>query len=182
MTHFRIYKVISLEQYNRMYQPCPVQQPVAVQQLPPIQQPCSQALATEPPRPISPQLFGGSLEKPESTALLLALPEGQRSRAKRLINFILDVKKLTWNTNGNISYDEKTIPKSNIIDLLSAATSHNKLRKLSLPGIGLFIKFLKDVNVPKYFLNTEFVKLLDMQDKFEFEQCKPWITYEMFTE
>jgi hypothetical protein len=120
------------------------------------------------------QLSIGDDEHPTTRALLASIPENQRARSKRLINLILASNKLTWGDNGEIKYHGKSIPKSNIVDLLSAATKQTKLRQLKMPGLKEFINFLKEVNVPKYFLGSDFVKLMDGQN----DECQSWITYE----
>lgn len=120
------------------------------------------------------QLSIGNDEHPTTRALLASIPENQRARSKRLINLILASSQLTWSSNGEVKYHGKSIPKSNIVDLISAATKQTKLRQLKMAGLQEFIAFLKEVNVPKYFLGCEFVKLMDDQK----DECQSWITYE----
>lgn len=120
------------------------------------------------------QLSIGDEEHPTTLALLKSIPETQKARSKRLINLILANNTLTWSASGEINYKGKTIPKSNIVDLISTATKTTKLRKIKMPGLLEFIRFLKEINVPKYFLGSEFVKLMDDENV----ECTDWITFE----
>lgn len=194
MAHFRIFKAVSLEQYRRLCEasiPNPTLPTSAPASQYHLSQPSTSSVLTNYPQlPTRLDQFGGQqqpteeVENPEATALLLGIPEGQRSKAKRLINYIFQNKSLSWKSNGSIEYLGVSVPKSNIIDLISAATSPNKLRRLNLPGMGLFVKYINDVNVPKYFLGMEFIKHMDQLENLKFPheegQCRDWITYEEF--
>lgn len=127
------------------------------------------------------QLSIGDDDHPTTKALLHSIPETQRPRAKRLINLILANNTLTWGSSGEIKYNDKIIPKSNIVDLLSAATKTTKLRRLKMPGLAEFISFLKKINVPKYFLGNDFVRLMEEQKDVDDDECENWITFENST-
>jgi hypothetical protein len=122
------------------------------------------------------QLVIGDAEHPTTKTLLESIPENQRPRSKRLINLILANNSITWGPSGEIKFHGKVIPKSNIVDLISAATNPTKMRRLKMVGLKEFIMFLKEVNAPKYFLGNDFLKLMDAQD--DVNNCQQWITFE----
>ena len=187
-------KVIDLAQYNRLVQGCSSVYPSPTTPssqclYPPPQQhePTNQtAPSTEylPPQyggnarewdTLPSQLICGTDDNPIAEKILANIPEQQRQKAKRLINLICNSQQLSWNGKGEIQYAGTTVPNSNIVDLISAATATHKIRKMQLAGLNPFVKFLKNVNCPKYFLSTEFLKLMD--DKVE---CNDWITFEEY--
>ena len=52
----------------------------------------------------------------EIDALLLAISESQKSKARRLLQFIFNNGALTWKGDGSIQYENRNVPGSNIID------------------------------------------------------------------
>ena len=191
MSNFRICKVIDLAQYQRLVQGCsslnPQTYPSHVKNGPPIQ--IYGQTPNEYPPPtneaflgagnsrdwdmLPSQLICGTNENPIVEKILSNIPEMQKQKAKRLLNLICASKELTWNAKGEIQYAGVTISNSNIVDLISAATATHKIRRMQLVGLKPFVKFLKNVNCPKYFFSTEFLKLMD--DKMP---CNDWITFE----
>jgi len=115
--------------------------------------------------------------------LLRSIPDAQRHRARNLINTILNHPQFSWDDSGLIKYNNVIYPKTNIVDLISVATRSTKIRKLNIPGLSIFIQFLKSINIPRHYLGSHFSSLMDSEsdknDSLQNEShCPGWITYE----
>jgi len=104
-------------------------------------------------------------EDPKVTLTLLrSIPDAQRNRARNLINAILPHRVFSWDNAGVITYRDTLYPKSNIVDLINVATRSTKIRKLKIPGLKVFIHFLKSINIPKHYLGSHFSSLMDEEE------------------
>jgi len=140
---------------------------------------------------LPPALYDESNEDgdPKVTLTLLkSIPDVQRNRARNLINAILNhSQQFSWDNAGVIKYNNVVYPKSNIVDLISVATRTTKTRKLKIPGLVVFIQFLKSINIPRHYLGSHFSALMDEQEDLPTSLphekptepfCPNWITYE----
>jgi hypothetical protein len=89
------------------------------------------------------------------------IPESQKSKSRRLLHILTNSGKFSWNGMGEIVISGKVVPNSNIVDLISAATSSSKFRKMTIPRIQELIQFLLACNVPKYFLGSPMLQKME---------------------
>jgi len=209
--NFRIMKAISLEMYKRMLEGCKVNDSSIASSsantstllnpygstsvIPQVGSGTSKAAngssALKELNELPPNLLESRStdEDPKITQTLLrSIPDSQRNRARNLINTILLHPEFSWDDAGVIKFNNVVHQKSNIVDLISVATRTTKIRKLKIPGLSVFIRFLKSINIPRHYLGSHFSTLMDeVEDasdssspnfKSNEPQCSSWITYE----
>jgi len=189
---FRVLKAISLDMYKRLLESSTSntnslntygkqqQQPIPSTEL-------STEFTQHLPSPQDP-----NEDSTVTLKLLRSIPEPQRERARHLINAILESSDFKWDLTGQIIYQGKLIPNSNIVDLVSVATKSTKLRKLTIPGLRVFISFLKSINIPRHYLGLHFAQVIDDVSSLQFGSgsqdvksnqepiCPHWITFEQY--
>lgn len=100
------------------------------------------------------------LELPEKTMkrykirkVLKKISPENKDKAQLLLQNIYDFNILKWKESGEIKYKGKIIPRSNIVSLVKNVL--NKNDDSEPPGIKIFYKVLKKINIPKYLINNE---------------------------
>ena len=76
------------------------------------------------------------------------VPKAYKSKAQRLLKRLKTHPNLSWNQRGEITWDGRVIPKTNLVDLVNDVL---RKRKLFSPATGweTFAAALRDVNVPR---------------------------------
>lgn len=87
----------------------------------------------------------GMGEELSKDIILSAMPKSYKSRAGNLLNHIDHSKLLGWNENGELIYNSKLIPHSQIVDLLRDALWEQKFKPI---GSEEFYRGLHQSNVP----------------------------------
>ena len=65
-----------------------------------------------------------------------------KKKAKQLLDHVKQNKSTNWNELGELLYDRRVVPSSNLTDLLSAAVKNK--RKANLPGWREFASVLPE--------------------------------------
>ena len=87
----------------------------------------------------------GMGEELSKDIILSAMPKSYKSRAANLLNHIDHSKVLGWNENGELVYNSKLIPHSQIVDLVRDALWEQKFKPI---GSEEFYRGLHQSNVP----------------------------------
>lgn len=104
--------------------------------------------------------------------LISTVSKSQKAKATRLIDFILMNGKLTWDRDGSIRYNHFHGKNSSLLNLINVATSTAKIKNFNMPGLGLFMLYLKEEKAPFSFLGKQFVSAIRNVDGMEMQEQK----------
>ena len=129
---------------------------------------------------ISKELYDKYIAKPPTEEplddiewVLSRLQEQQRPSARGILTTLLDGHLTFDRKTGEISTQGNTVEGSNIVDLVSLATSPTRIKNHNLPGIYQFLQALCSLQVFRNLLSKQTNELLDVNfPRFA------WITYE----
>lgn len=96
-------------------------------------------------------------------AVLRLINSSQHKRCERLLNALLLSGDFNWKASGEIIYKGNVIHSSHVADLCSTATKSFPVKKLDSPGMEIFLQALKDKNIPRDILSTQFRAQLTKQ-------------------
>lgn len=91
-----------------------------------------------------------TLKKYRIKQVLRNIPENNRDKAMLLLQHITDYNMLKWNKDFLVKYNNKIIPKSNIVQLVKHALSKNDTSKPE--GIEKFYTMLNIIDIPDYLI------------------------------
>ena len=121
--------------------------------------------APPPPTPRPPTVAPEDVEPPAEELveqIIQSAPKLTRGRAKNMIQHIQrhpDV--LSWDEKGRIKYRGKTLPNTNVVDLIGDAVRDKDRRGFRPQGLETFSRGLSEMNVPRdYVRNPKFIKHL----------------------
>ena len=76
-------------------------------------------------------------------------PRLYRDRGLSLLRYMKRNDDIKWNEKGEFQYQDKTVPKSNILSLMKHAVSNSKSKP---KGVKIFYKVMSRLNVPKFII------------------------------
>ena len=97
-------------------------------------------------------------KKKNAISIINYLPKKYRSKAFSLFRYIFKNYNMSWDEKGTFKYKNKSIPKSNMLQLVTHALLKDVKDKP--PGMKLFYEGLSDVNVPEYLIANKMGKLI----------------------
>lgn len=102
-------------------------------------------------------------QEPQST-LHQTLPPTLRSKGEALLNHLESVPGIKWDNKQQLVIDEKTVPKSNVVDLIDDLVRDRKTAKPP-PGWSELATVLKRVNTPRALIANSKRRLDLIQDR-----------------
>lgn len=79
--------------------------------------------------------------------ILKIVPVRFQGKAKEIFQFIKHHESFHWNTKGEIVYEDKVVPGSNVVHLVN---DFFRNRKYAPEGRHVFLQALNDVNLPRH--------------------------------
>ena len=94
--------------------------------------------------------------------------KNMKKKAGLLLDHLKKSKVVKWNAQGQVSYRGRSIPNSNIVDLVSNTTRLKSRKSLPQPaGMVEFAQALKESNTPnEYVQNPDVIKAMQKPGKF----------------
>jgi hypothetical protein len=115
--------------------------------------PSSPGIVPPPAAPVQPP--GAQAIKPENKAIVLSsIPRPYKKKAEQVIDVLSTHPQFSVNSKNEISVGERSIPGSNLIDLLLHTTTPKKSID-NLEGLDSFSKILRDSNIPRSYLSRQ---------------------------
>ena len=118
-------------------------------------------------------------------SLLEYIPDRLKDKALKILRILQKNKRFTWDSQGQVSYDGKSIPFSHLSDLLYAAVRPVPAKNHDYPGIHQLITTLRELNVPQTLLSPNFRDAvykgtLEVKQKPDFKWVRFDSKYKMF--